>query len=546
MHKNNYSHLLLKAQKERERKNYTESIRLCQSVLKKEPTHHQAYEMLALSALDGQDFHLALSAALETMRLQPQNPNGALIASVSLMTTGQNDRAIQVLEDQLTRTPDILALLFNMHSCYANKGENQKAIEIALKTVQLDPTNADAFNNLGASLHAVNRTKDASIVFETAIKLNPNHYTARLNLANTLQDNDQRKVIEIDQTVEKFGHLMTERGRIGAMHNTAFAYLRLGNLQKGWERLEHGLSPLIDTSRGRRPQRNFVNAPRWQGKPLKGKTLMVWREQGLGDELMLGSILPELVGIDGKVILECEPRLVSLMQRSFPSFEVRPELYRSIYPYDSPNTDFDWQIPVGSLAGIYRNQIEDFDRSAGYLIPDPELIKKYNQRINSISGVRKKVGICWRSGVVSPTRGGSYTMLSDWEELFQSNDICVINLQYGQCEEELLEIEKTYNTSILRWEDTSLQSDLEAVAAIVANLDVVCSVGTVVAQIGGSTGTPTLLCADKYHWTSFGTKRYPFFPDIHLIVDENQGDIQVAAKHATSIVRQLKKVTSVR
>jgi len=541
MHKNNYSHLLLKAQKERERKNYTESIRLCQSVLKKEPTHHQAYEMLALSALDGQDFHLALSAALETMRLQPQNPNGALIASVSLMTTGQNDRAIQVLEDQLTRTPDILALLFNMHSCYANKGENQKAIEIALKTVQLDPTNADAFNNLGASLHAVNRTKDASIVFETAIKLNPNHYTARLNLANTLQDNDQRKVIEIDQTVEKFGHLMTERGRIGAMHNTAFAYLRLGNLQKGWERLEHGLSPLIDSSRGGRPQRNFVSAPRWQGKPLKGKTLMVWREQGLGDELMLGSILPELVGIDGKVILECEPRLVSLMQRSFPSFEVRPELYRSIYPYDSPNTDFDWQIPVGSLAGIYRNQIEDFDRSAGYLIPDPELIKKYNQRINSISGVRKKVGICWRSGVVSPTRGGSYTMLSDWEELFQSNDICVINLQYGQCEEELLEIEKTYNTSILRWEDTSLQSDLEAVAAIVANLDVVCSVGTVVAQIGGSTGTPTLLCADKYHWTSFGTKRYPFFPDIHLIVDENQGDIQVAAKHATSIVRQLKK-----
>ena len=541
MHKNNYSHLLLKAQKERERKNYKESVRLCQSVLKKEPAHHQAQEILALSALDDQDFHLALSAALETTRLQPLNPNGALIASVALMTTGQNDQAILVLEDQLTRTPDVLALLFNMHSCYANKGENHKAIEIALKTVQLDPTNADAFNNLGASLHAVNRLKDAAIAFETAVDINPNHYTARLNLANTLQDDDQRKVSEIDETVDKFGHLMTERGRIGALHNTAFAYLRLGNLQKGWERLEHGLSPLIDTSRGRRPQRNFVNVPRWQGKPLNGKTLMVWREQGLGDELMLGSILPELVGIDGKVILECEPRLVGLMQRSFPTFEVRPELYRSIYPYDSPYTDFDWQIPVGSLAGIYRNRIEDFDRSAAYLVPDPALKEKYGQRIDQVAGNRKKVGICWRSGMVSPTRGGSYTLLSDWEALFQSEDICVINLQYGQCEDELLEIEKTYNTSIVRWEDTSLQADLEAVAAIVSNLDVVCSVGTVVAQMGGSIGIPTLLCADKYHWTSFGTKHYPFFPDIHLIVEESQGDMQAAAQHATSIVRQLNK-----
>jgi len=59
--------------------------------------------------------------------------------------------------------------------------------------------------------------------------------------------------------------------------------------------------------------------------------------------------------------------------------------------------------------------------------------------------------------------------------------------------------------------------------------------------MGDSIGIPTLLCADKYHWTSFGTKHYPFFPDIHLIVEESQGDMQAAAQHATSIVRQLNK-----
>lgn len=537
---NKQAHLLIKAQKERERKNYKESIRLCQSVLKTHPNTPEAHEILALAALDSQDFYLAETAGREATRLQPLNPNGALITSVSLMSRAKDDVAIQVLEDQLGRTPEILALMFNLHSCYANRGENQKAIEIALKTVQLAPTNPDAYNNLGASLHAVNRTDDANIAFQTAVDLDPKHFTARLNLANNLVNQDERKIREINQAVEEYGDSMPQRSKIGALHNTAFAYLRLGQLEKGWERLEHGFSPLIDSSRGRRPQRHF-NVPRWTGEPLNGKRLMVWREQGLGDEIMFGSMLAELSSLDGKIVLECEPRLVGLMSRSFPQFQVRAELYRAAYPHDSPFDDYDLQIPVGSLAAIYRRRIEDFDRSAPYLLADPDRVADYAMRLSAVAGNKKRVGICWRSGMVSPTRGNSYTLLPDWDALFRDPDICMVNLQYGKCEDELLAIEKTYGVEILRWKDTNLQADLEAVAAIIANLDVVCTVGTVVAQLGGALGIPTLLCANMYHWTSFGTTRYPFFPDIHLIVDQENSDMQTAVQQATSIVLQLQK-----
>ena len=537
---NKHVHLLVKAQKERERKNYKESIRLCQSVLKTAPDAAQAYEILALAALDSQDFYLAETAGGEATRLEPDNPNGALIVSVAMMSRAKDDIAIKVLEDQLTRTPEVLALMFNLHSCYANRGENQKAIEIALKTVQLAPTNPDAYNNLGASLHAVNRTDDADIAFQTAVDLDPNHFTARLNLANNLVNQDERKIREINEAVRKSGDKMPERSKIGALHNTAFAYLRLGQLEKGWERLEHGFSPLIDSSRGRRPQRHF-NVPRWQGEALHGKRLLVWREQGLGDEIMFGSMLAELAGIDGQVILECEPRLVALMTRSFPQFNVRPELYRAAYPHDSPYDDYDLHIPVGSLAAIFRKKIEDFDRSAPYLLADPVKQADYADRLAAVAGHKKRVGICWRSGMVSPTRGNSYTLLTDWDALFKDPDVCVVNLQYGKCEEELQAIEKEYGIQIVRWDDTNLQVDLEAVAAIIANLDVLCSVGTVVAQMGGAMGIPTLLCANTYNWTSFGTQRYPFFPDIHLIVDQADGDMQVAARQATSIVSQLQK-----
>ena len=274
---------------------------------------------------------------------------------------------------------------------------------------------------------------------------------------------------------------------------------------------------------------------------MNGRRLLVWREQGLGDEIMFYSMLPELLGINGQVILECEPRLVSLMARSFPAFQVRSELYRAVYPNDSPYDDYDLHIPVGSLAAIYRKLIEDFDRSAPYMVADPIKKADYGQRMAEVAAGKKLVGLCWRSGVVSPTRGNSYTLLSDWDALFKDPDVCVVNLQYGKCEDELLAVEKEYGTQILRWDDTNLQIDLEAVAAIMANLDVVCTVGTAVAQIGGAIGIPTLLCANIYNWTSFGTQRYPFFPDIHLIIEPGQGDMQLAAKQATHIVSQLQK-----
>ena len=74
---------------------------------------------------------------------------------------------------------------------------------------------------------------------------------------------------------------------------------------------------------------------------------MVWREQGLGDEIMLASMLHELQGMDCQVVFECNNRLVSLFQRSFPEFEVRAEAFRSIYPFDSPKEDFDYRFGLG-------------------------------------------------------------------------------------------------------------------------------------------------------------------------------------------------------
>lgn len=538
--KNYHSHLLEKADKARSKKDYATCARLCEAVLKKTPNELGALEIWALCALECGKFDEAAKLGAKLADKLPSNPNGAMISSVALMNTSQDLAAAHILEKQLKHTPQEIGLLFNLHSAYASLGENTKALEMAMSAVALAPTNADAFNNLGASFHSVNRRKDAALAFQTALDLNPEHATARLNLVNTGDLDDETLISETEYVLKNSKTRIQERILVGAIHNSAFSYFRTGKLKQAWEALEKGFNPLIDSNRGRRPQRTF-SKPRWNGEPLQGKRLMVWREQGLGDEIMFASMLPELLTLDAKVVLECEPRLVNLFQQSFPKFEVRPEAYHQVFPFLNVHDDFDLQIPIGSLGGIYRNSVEDFNRSGPYLKVDATLQQIYQARLAAQAGDKIKVGLCWRSGVVSPTRGASYTMLQDWSELFKSPDVCLVNLQYGQCEDELLVIEKEFGIEILRWEDTNLQNNLDALAALISQLDVVCSVGTAVAQMSGAVGIPTLLCANGYGWTSFGTKSYPFFPDIHLLIDEMNGDMQVAAAQATTVVLQLKK-----
>jgi tetratricopeptide (TPR) repeat protein len=533
-----HSHLLEKADKARKKKDYETCKRLCEAILKKNTEEFGALEIWALCALEGGLFDEAASLGCKLMEKLPSNPNGAMIASVALMNTSQDLAAAVILENQLKHTPNEIGLFFNLHSAYASLGENTKALETALSAVALAPTNADAFNNLGASFHAVNRSRDAVVAFQTALDLNPNHATARLNLINTGNLDDETLIRETEDIVKNSKVKIQERILIGAIHNAAFAYFRTGKLKQGWEALEKGFSPLIDSNRGRRPQRTF-SRPRWQGEALNGKRLMVWREQGLGDEIMFGSMLHELTNASGKVILECEPRLVQLFQRSFPMFDVREEAYHQVFPFTSAHDDFDVHIPIGSLGGIFRNRIEEFSASTPFMRADELLIEKYKNKLLKIAHGKLKVGLCWRSGVVSPTRGTSYTLLEDWVDLFNAKNVCVVNLQYGKCEDELLKIENELSTTIHRWEDTNLQNDLDAVCALISNLDVVCTVGTSVAQLAGAVGIPTLLCANSYGWTSFGTKQYPFFPTIHLIVDELNGDMREASRQAISIVLQL-------
>jgi len=271
----------------------------------------------------------------------------------------------------------------------------------------------------------------------------------------------------------------------------SFEYLKQGMLPEGWDCYEGGFSHLVPVAGARHPRRQFA-VPRWNGEMLNGKTLLVWREQGLGDELLFATCLHELEALGGNVIVECDKRLVEPFTRSFPHYTVRDEAFSPDQGMQSPYKDFDLHVPLGSLMKYFRRDIKDFERSGAFMKTDPAKVAKFAERLAPYKDDYRLVGICWRSGRLDPVRNLGYTTLDEWGEVLQTPGFKFVNLQYGDCETELKQAEEKYGVEILRWPDLDLKDHLDDVFALMVCVDVVVSVQTAVLMMAGVMGARTI------------------------------------------------------
>jgi hypothetical protein len=308
--------------------------------------------------------------------------------------------------------------------------------------------------------------------------------------------------------------------------------LHLGKISEGWDNYEFGSGSLLPVS-ALRSRRKFKQ-PKWSGEKIQGIKLLIWREQGLGDEIEFATCLTDVSELNLDVILECDTRLVDIYQRTFPSFHVRPESIT--VDYLPVADDFDIQCAVGSLPKIFRRDIKAFDRQIIPLKIKEFAIDDFQARLSKYSE-KKLVGICWRSGIFSIGRNLNYTALVDWQDLLTQSDFQFVNLQYGDCETELLEIEKLLGINIVRWQDLDLKNDLENLFGLIKNLDAVVTVGTAVSSIAASCNVPTYLLI-KPSWLMLGQKNtYPWYRCMTPLVAENDAHVAEKIKFIPELIR---------
>ena len=494
---------------------FSDAINSLNKLLSKEPENIEYLLLMGEALMRNEQFQEATKYFAKVVSKDNQNLRALNNFGAALVRSRHLEEAKEILLFALEIDPRNVDVLTNLGSVYQALREPEKSLETAVKVIEINPTWFMAYNNLGCALGDLMRIDEAKEAYKTAVALDPSYVPALINLAQLeIKSGNQHAGVTLYEQALQLKNITNGEKEL-VKYYLSHSYLFFGDLTRGWDYYDHGFAELLPTG-AYRSNRKF-NHPRWDGNLESKKTILIWREQGIGDEILFSTCLKDVHDRDLKIILECEPRLVDIFKRIYPKFTIRPESIDSAF--FPTHQDFDCQIAIGSLPRIFRRTINDFDKPINLFVPLSNKLDAIKQRLNGYSN-KILVGICWRSGLLSVERNLNYTSLRDWQVLLTNPDYQFVNLVHGDCENELVEIEHKYAINILRWPDIDLKNDLETVIALVSQLDCVVSIGSAVSVMAAATGTKTLVLVQR-SWVLLGQDdRYPWFSNVIPFITE--------------------------
>lgn len=449
----------------------------------------------------------AVHAYVRSAALRPDGVDAYQNLSNALRDLAALDRSEQVLR-ALQRRGVLGPLGFhNLADTLFRRRAFDEAEACVLQALAAAPTLAPAWLTLGLVRHETHREEAAVTAYRRVIALMPGHVPVRPNIAVAL-----REVGRLSEAERHFeAGLALAPGDPLLRYNHALLLLAMGRCEAGWEAYEWRWRVAGFPSVRRRSAR-----PEWDGVARPGTTVLVWPEQGVGDEIIYASCIPDLVRSGQEAILECDRRLVPLFASSFPSARVRAVTHDSTGRERSTAPDYDYQVPIASLLRFYRRRLEDFPDRPAYLRPTSGATDRWRRRAEAL-GPGPKVGVSWRSLQMDGERARHFAPLADWAPVFQVPGVRFVNLQPDTTDEERAEIRRRFGVSLATWSDLDLRNDFDGVAGLCAALDHVVSGPSAIAFQAASVGCPvSVFVGARHHFRYLGTGRMPFHPTVRL------------------------------
>jgi len=246
----------------------------------------------------------------------------------------------------------------------------------------------------------------------------------------------------------------------------------------------------------------------------------VWGEQGVGDEVMFGSMLGEFRGHCGRMLVQMDKRLIPLFRRSLPS---DVEFYErgTVVPEDR----YDSHIPIGSLGLHLRPNRESFEGHRGaYLKADEDRVRSLRASFGLAEGERL-IGVSWRS---SNPETGAGRSLPLWElaQVLGGEGRRLVNLQYGEVQQEITEALERAGVVVEQVPGLDCQNDLDGLAALISACDEVVSIGNATAHLAGALGQKTTVLlpySPSWRWTTVGEST-PWYESLRLLRQHTPDD----------------------
>jgi tetratricopeptide (TPR) repeat protein len=488
----------------------------------------------AESCLQRHDYAAALALFERIASAFPSGAEGILGMAQALAGLRQYERAEALLLEAVSENPALAKGYLLLGNLAADQGRRGDAVKFFTKAIASNGRYAEAWNNLGLIFMDVGARHKARECFTTALRHRPGMVQAACNLGilsgeggGTAEaerwyreslSRDERYVPalinlgvlrhetgEDDDALRLLGRALSiEPENAYARYLRGLIRLASQDFESGWDDYEYRDRGLVAGSAG-------YPYPVWRGEPLQGRTILIEAEQGIGDQIMFASCVPDIARSAGRCILCCSAKLGKLFRQSFPGVTVLDSKSAENVGRYEP---IDYRVSIASLGRYFRRNIADFPMHRGYLGVDTAATQRWRPRLESAS--RLRVGISWRGGT-SRTRALLRSIpLADWAPILGIEGISFYSLQYTPCEDEVRACKDKLNDAVTHWPDAI--DDYYETAALVASVDLVITVQTAVAHLAGALGKPVwVLVPARPEWR-YGARgeQIPWYPSARL------------------------------
>lgn len=448
------------------------------------------------------------------LAIAPNQADALHLLGVVKDEQGDHDGAIELIRRAIAASPDAADFHGNLGTALNAAGQPEAAISAYHRAMALDPRNAEWPYNLGNLLRTSGDPHAAADQFRCALRLRADHLMAGNNLAMLLWE-DLGDVVGAEA---QFRDLIERAPEwpLGRMNHGLFCLSR-GRYAEGWREYEWRWR--YD---GYKEKDWGLGLPRWRGQSLDGAGLLLWGEQGPGDQILHGTMLADMARrAEGKIIVAVEARLVPLFERSLAGLGISV-VQRGVVVGGAVA-----QCPFGSLGAFVRRDDADFAGGGPYLQADPERTARLHERYRALARPGQKVvGLSWRSGNQSIGREKSVP-LPVLATALQSPDVQWVSLQYGDTAEDRRLLAEA-GVSLHHDPEIDGMRDLDGFAAQVASLDAVVTVSNTAAHMAGALGRPCLLLLPAgrgrlWYWPAAGTAT-PWYDSLRILRQPAPGD----------------------
>jgi tetratricopeptide (TPR) repeat protein len=477
---------------------FAETMRLCRQILAIDRDNPEARLLLGSVASNMGDVAAARGHLERAISSRPQDPRPWVIISQNFLRTADYEPALGASERAIEIAPNFPPAHLTLGHALASQRKFDLAESAFRRALEINPAYFDAEANLGSCLFYLGRLDEALASHQRALAMSPEHPLALKNLAATL-----RALGRFDDALESYRRATSAAPLFAEAHrDEALLLLLLGRFDEGWSKYEWRWRA---STLGAKP----IDGKRWDGRPLAGRTILLFAEQGIGDALQMLRYVPLVAAKDGRVLLRMPPSLLRLAGAALDG--------AVLVSQDADPPPFDCQAPLMSLPGLFATATSSIPAAVPYIRPPKDSREQWRRRL---AGDGRRVGIVWAGNPDHENDHNRSIAFAHLRPLLGNKAVQFYSLQVGPSSADLSQTE----TGII--DLSSRLEDFGETAAAIDALDLVITVDTAVAHLAGALGKPVWLLlpyVPDWRWL-LERDDSPWYPTMRLFRQSRRGD----------------------